>query len=83
MHIIYVNDFNHDGAGFHQFIDPEDKQVRARLIKKSGIRDLFEREENLRSSSVLIFVYRNIFTPTSSPLMLIDCCLASINRISR
>jgi aminopeptidase N len=26
MHIIYVNDFNHDGAGFHQFIDPEDKQ---------------------------------------------------------
>lgn len=28
MHVIYVNDFNHDGAGFHQFIDPEDKQVR-------------------------------------------------------
>jgi len=27
MHILYVNDFNHDGAGFHQFIDPEDKQV--------------------------------------------------------
>jgi hypothetical protein len=27
LSIHYTNDFNHEGVGFHQFTDPEDKQV--------------------------------------------------------
>jgi hypothetical protein len=73
--IKYTNDYNHDGQGFHQFVDPEDKQVCPKTEDATLELYVF--------INFVLSIHRNTCTQILNHLMLTSYYLVSINQISR